>query len=80
MFAEVAVNLPVEGTFHYHIPPALNGQLKTGHLVEVSFGRQKAQGIVLRLTPDSPVPETKPILRLVDHRPVITPRQLAFAR
>ncbi len=80
MYAEVVVNLPVEGTFHYHVPPALDGVLRQGHLVEVSFGRQKAQGVVLCLTPHSPVPETKPVERLIDHRPVVSAQQLTVAR
>lgn len=79
MFAEVLVNLPVEGTFHYHIPPELDGQLKVGHLVEVSFGAQKAQGVILRFDTQSPVPETKPIAALLDRDPVVGEVQLELA-
>jgi len=83
MFAEVVVNLPVEGAFHYHIPPELAGRLTVGHLVEVSFGRQLAQGIVLALSqhaPDAPVDKIKPILRLIDREPVVIAAQLDLAR
>jgi len=82
MYAEVAINLPVEGTFHYHIPAELAGRLEFGHLVEVSFGPQLAQGIVLAFHPRPPhfVTETKPILRLIDRSPVVTPAQLELAR
>jgi primosomal protein N' len=37
-YAEVAVNVPVSTTFHYHVPPELAGRLQPGHLVRVSFG------------------------------------------
>ncbi len=80
MYAEVVVNLPVEGTFHYHIPPQMADQLRVGHLVEVSFGAQKAQGVILRFDERSPVPETKPILALLDRDPVVGEVQLALAR
>jgi primosomal protein N' (replication factor Y) len=80
MYAEVVVNLPVEGTFHYHIPAELSGYLHVGHLVEVSFGRRKAQGIVLGFDQHAPVEETKPVERLIDHRPVLTEWQLQLAR
>ena len=80
MFAEVLINLPVEGTFHYHVPPELDGQLKVGHLVEVSFGAQKAQGVILRFDTQSPVAETKPIVALLDRDPVVGEVQLQLAR
>ena len=80
MYAEVLVNLPVEGTFHYHIPPDLAGRLAVGHLVEVSFGNQRAQGVVLALDQRAPVPQTKPVEALLDYLPVVDERQLALAR
>ena len=50
-FVEVAVNVPqVSGTFHYHLPPELEGLVLPGHLVEIPFGRQKVQGVVFRLS------------------------------
>lgn len=80
MFAEVVVNLPVEGTFHYHVPAEFAGYLHVGHLVEVTFGRQKAQGVILGFDLRAPVPDTRPIERLVDRKPVVGERQLALAR
>ncbi|MCJ7511582.1 MAG: primosomal protein N' [Anaerolineales bacterium] len=81
MYAEVAVNLPpVRGTFHYHLPPDLEARLQPGHLVIVSFGQQRVQGVVLRLLEQAEVPETKPVLELVEDAPVLTATQLALAR
>ncbi len=80
MFAEIVVNLPVEGTFHYHIPAQLAGRLQVGHLVSVSFGMQKAQGVILGFDLHAPVPETKPVDGLLDRDPVVSAIQLALAR
>ena len=79
MYAEVVVNAPVSVTFHYHIPPELEGLVRPGHLVEVSFGREQQQAVVVRLDEHTPVPKTKPILRLLDATPVVTPTHIAFA-
>jgi len=80
-FAEIAVNVPpVRGTFHYHLPPDLEGRLLPGHLVTVPFGRQRVQGVVLRLLSLADVPETRPVEGLVDSAPVLTAAQLDLGR
>ncbi len=81
MFVEVAVNLGVDSTFDYRIPPELDGRLKPGQLVKVSFGRQVAQGIVigLRETPQFSG-AIKPVQGLIDRVPVITPIQIALSQ
>src|SRR4030065_2642553 len=79
-FVEVAVNVPqVSGTFHYHLPAELEGVVKPGHLVEVPFGRQQVQGVVFRLVEQAEVPETKPVLSLLDEQAVLTPAQIQLA-
>ncbi len=80
IFAEVAVNVPqVSGTFHYHLPPELEGVVQPGHLVKVPFGRQQVQGVVFRLLGQAEVPETKPVLLLLDPQAVLTPLQIRLA-
>ncbi|NOR84220.1 MAG: hypothetical protein GQ526_12090, partial [Ardenticatenales bacterium] len=63
-YARVIINLdaPLESSFHYRIPPDLAGTVQPGHLVMVEFGHRTAQGIVVGLDSESPVPETKPII------------------
>jgi primosomal protein N' (replication factor Y) len=79
-FLEIAVNVPqVSGTFHYHLPPELSGRVGVGHLVEVPFGKQTVQGVVLRLTDQSSAPVTRPVTGLIDPAPVLTPALLALA-
>ena len=79
MYAEVALNVPVHGTFHYHIPESLAGQLQIGHLVQVAFRTAQQEGIVIRLSSESDVEKTKPILDILDSRPVVSPQQIDTA-
>jgi primosomal protein N' (replication factor Y) len=79
-FVEVAVNVPqVSGTFHYHLPAELEGVVKPGHLVEVPFGHQQVQGVVFRFVEQPEVPETRPVLSLLDEQVVLTPAQIRLA-
>jgi primosomal protein N' (replication factor Y) len=79
-YLEIAVNVPqVAGVFHYHLPPALEGQVWPGHLVEAPFGRQTVQGVVLRYVAVPAVPETRPVLGLVDPQPALTAMQISLA-
>jgi primosomal protein N' len=80
MYAEVALDVPVRGTFHYHIPPELAGQLEIGHLVQVAFRTAQQPAIVVDLPDSTDIPQTKPILALLDPRPVVTPEQIEIAR
>lgn len=79
-YVEVAVNVPqVSGTFHYHLPDELEGQVGPGNLVEVPFGRQQVQGVVFRFVAQPDVQETKPVISLMDAQPVLTPAQIRLA-
>ncbi len=80
-FVRVAVNVPaVSGEFDYHLPSELDGQVGMGHLVTVPFGRQTVQGVVLELMATPSLPQTRPVLALLDPLPVLTPEQIALAR
>ncbi len=80
-YARVIINLdaPLESSFHYRIPPDLAGTVQPGHLVMVEFGHRTAQGIVVGLDNESPVPETKPIIALIASDPILSPTQLRLA-
>ncbi len=82
MFAELVINIeaPLEGTFHYHIPKDLKPKLRLGHLVEVEFGRRLAQGIILRFDDTAPIEEIKPIIALIDEKPVVFWWQIELAQ
>lgn len=79
-YLEIVVNVPqVTGVFHYHVPADLEGMIASGHLVEVPFGKQRVQGVVLRKVAEAAVPETKPILGMIDPQVALTPAQIALA-
>ncbi|HLF00501.1 MAG TPA: hypothetical protein VI547_00900, partial [Anaerolineales bacterium] len=83
MYAEVLPNAPVASAFHYRIPPELESTVCAGHLVQISFGKQLLQGIVVGLTDELPPglgePDLKPIDALIDTQPVLTRDQLDLA-
>jgi primosomal protein N' (replication factor Y) (superfamily II helicase) len=80
MFVQVAVNVPkITGLFDYHLPDEFIGQVKEGCLVIVPFGTQTVQGLVVRLSENSEVENTRPILTLLDPFPVLTPTQFKLA-
>jgi primosomal protein N' (replication factor Y) len=80
MYAEIAVNTPVNQTYYYHIPEPLADKLSPGHLVQVAFGTAHQYGIVLSLHETSPVAQTKPVNELLDSQPVVIPMQIELAR
>jgi primosomal protein N' (replication factor Y) len=67
------------GVFHYHLPPELEGLAAPGCLVEVPFGKQRVQGILLRQVASPSVPETRPVGALIDPQPAVTTVQMALA-
>jgi primosomal protein N' (replication factor Y) len=80
-YVEIAVNVPqVSGVFHYHLPPDLEGQVKSGHLVKVPFGKQRVQGVILREVTEPAVSKTRPVHQLLDPDVVLTQGQLALAQ
>jgi primosomal protein N' (replication factor Y) len=79
-FAQVAVNVPgVHGQFDYLVPPNWRERLAPGHLVEVPFGKQMVQGIVVRLKTDSDYPEIKEITGVLDEEPVVNLHYIELA-
>ncbi|MCO5199310.1 MAG: primosomal protein N' [Anaerolineae bacterium] len=82
MFAEIVVNVeaPLEGTFHYHVPVDMRRRLVVGHLVEIEFGRNLAQGIIIAFDSEAPVEETKPVITLIDPVPVVRQWQIELAQ
>jgi primosomal protein N' (replication factor Y) len=79
-YAEVSVNSPVaqRQTFSYAIPPGL--AVETGQAVLVPFGDKLLQGVVLELTGQPAVAETKDIAGVIEPRPVLSPAHVQLAR
>lgn len=78
-YAEVALNAPLRKTFTYHVTDDLAGLLLPGCLVRVEFGVAMQPAVVIALHDESSIPETKPIIELLDAQPVLSKTHLALA-
>ena len=78
-YAEVAVDAPAgyNRTFTYSVPPGLD--ISPGHLVQAPFGPRIVPGLVLRLSNESSVQETRPISGASRDQPALSPVHLALA-
>ncbi len=79
-YAEVALDVPVHKSFSYHLPAGLRGRVAPGCLVRVQFGVAMQPAVLLALHEDCDIPETKPILELLDPQPALSADMLALAR
>ena len=79
-FADVILPLPLYNYFTYRIPDEMQGILRQGHRVVVSFGRSKYYtGIVAILHDTEPTGyEVKEISTLLDDRPILLYPQIRF--
>ncbi len=80
-WADVAVTLPVDGSFSYSIPEHLQSKLQRGHRVMVPFGRRTVTGFILETHEESPETEValKPIIAVLDDEPLLTPDVMELA-
>ena len=79
-FARISVNIAqVSGVFDYSIPAELAPIIQIGSLVQVPFGKQIVQGIVVALPAEAMVAETRPVEAVIESEPVVTPHQIALA-
>jgi len=76
---EVAIPLPLEGSFHYLVPERLRPLVLPGKRVLVPFGRRKVTGYLLGLAEPSGA-ELKELLEVLDEEPLFTASELAFYR
>src|SRR5262245_1327899 len=81
--AEVVFFDPPHGPFDYSIPPTLAAQLKAGQRVEVPLGRGNRS--IVGYCTDVRTKQVgqralKPISRIVDNQPLLSPPMLRLAR
>lgn len=79
-FADVILPLPLYRYFTYRVPDEMQGRLRQGHRVVVSFGRSKFYtAIVVALHDSEPQGyEVKEIATLLDDEPIVLRPQLKF--
>jgi primosomal protein N' (replication factor Y) len=80
-YARIAVNVPhVEGVFDYQLPDGEEDVFQLGQLVEVPFGRQQVQGVIIEFPELPAVLETKAVHKLLDPDPVLTRNQIQLGQ
>lgn len=83
-FAEIAVELPIENTFTYSIPPYLADMTSIGKRALVPLGRRTVTGFVTALhssvKPGIGDVKIKGLLDILDGEPVFDERMLGFYR
>ncbi|MBD3367487.1 MAG: primosomal protein N' [Candidatus Eisenbacteria bacterium] len=79
-YVEVAVPLPVSGTFTYSVPDELAERAVLGSRVLVPFGRRRVTGFVVGDTGDPEIESIKPIIDVLDIGPVVDERMLELTR
>ena len=77
-YADLILPLPLQGTFTYVLPLAMQSTVQVGMRVLVPFGRNKTYlGIVARLHEVQPQGyEVKNVTQLMDTEPIVTDQQL----
>ncbi|MEA4811428.1 MAG: primosomal protein N' [Anaerolineaceae bacterium] len=79
-FASVSINhAKISRAYDYRVPPELADEVQPGCLVEVPFGKQAAQGVVLALLDSPEVPDPLPITALLSAGTLLTPQQMQLA-
>ncbi|HIJ82264.1 MAG TPA: primosomal protein N', partial [Desulfuromonadales bacterium] len=77
---EVAIPLYLERTFHYLVPESLREQALSGRRALVPFGNRKLTGYILGIVTDSPFPNLKEIISVLDSEPLWTAKEFEFFR
>lgn len=83
-FAGVVVNkktATLNRIFYYSLPPDLAVAVQLGQIVEVEFGRQRLEAIVVELTAsvDWPAEKIKPLRRIINAQPLFGADLLALS-
>ncbi|MDR3268455.1 MAG: primosomal protein N' [Tannerella sp.] len=80
-YAEVILPLPLENTYTYRVPAAMEASVQVNFRVIVPFGTKRYYTAVIKeiheRVPDTPY-ALKEIFALLDTAPVLSPRQMAF--
>ncbi len=77
-YIDVAVPLPVFGTFTYYVPEPLQPMIDKGKRVLVPFGSRKVSGYVLGLAASSDISGIKPIEDILDSKSLFPAEMIPF--
>jgi primosomal protein N' (replication factor Y) len=80
MYIEVAVALPVNKTFTYHVPEHLAGLAVIGKRALAPFGRRTVSGYILSVSRATDIDAPKSIIDILDHQPLFPPVMVRLFR
>ncbi len=79
-FAEIAISLPVDRTFHYSIPERLSEAAAVGKRAFVPFQNRPVVGYIVGIAADSDVRDIKEISSIIDKEPVLSEEMLTLTK
>ena len=79
--ANIILPFPLNDTYTYYVPQAMEEHICVGQRVIVSFGAKRFfTGIVYSLGEVSNVADLKPIAEIIDNKPIVSQDQLLYWR
>ena len=79
--ANIILPFPLNDTYTYYVPQAMEEHICVGQRVIVSFGAKRFfTGIVYSLGEASNVVDLKPIAEIIDNKPIVSQNQLLYWR
>lgn len=79
--ANIILPFPLNDTYTYYVPQAMEDNICVGQRVIVSFGAKRFfTGIVYSLGEASNVADLKPIAEIIDNKPIVSQNQLLYWR
>ena len=79
--ANIILPFPLNDTYTYYVPQAMEKHICVGQRVIVSFGVKRFfTGIVYSLGEASDVADLKPIAEIIDNKPIVSQNQLLYWR
>ena len=79
--ANIILPFPLNYTYTYYVPQAMEEHICVGQRVIVSFGAKRFfTGIVYSLGEASDVADLKPIAEIIDNKPIVSQNQLLYWR
>ena len=79
--ANIILPFPLNDTYTYYVPQAMEEHICVGQRVIVSFGAKRFfTGIVYSLEEASNVANLKPIAEIIDNKPIVSQNQLLYWR
>ena len=79
-YANVALNLPIDSLFTYHIPNHYLSDVEIGKRVVINFGNKSLTGVVIELTDKTPLKKVRDIREVLDERPILSTEMISFCK